>query len=385
MSQPQDKKRMPLFLMGFIISLILGFALAFLMALPSKAMAVPKTLEALRSISNKLVKTSVTHGAISSFYRPAFGRIMDADLSLQKNEPVFIVAFPEGARIYPQRIMVWHQVSNELFGKNSYAVTYCPITGTLAAYISKINGVDLFFDVQGSLFGGNTVLIDRNTGSLWLQGLGMAFEGPLTGRGLAKIPVFWTTWEAAKRFYKEAPVLSAPSGSRKAYGRDPYGNYLKQGTYYDDDLLAFPLEYTDLRIPYKSQVIGLEFTNARLAVEVAYIKKEGAVNFFLGDIPLLAVHDTKLDVIRIFNRQVWEKPSLFIKKDGKLMDIASKSAWDASTGVSLEGNMKGASMKQYYGIYSMWFNWYNLNPETFLIPGPGEVPKSVLHTDSLAE
>ncbi len=381
----QQKKRMSPFFIGFILSLAIGFILTFLLTLPSKAFAVPKSLEALSAISNKLVGTDVAHGAIGSFYRPAFIRMMDADLSLQPNEPVFVVAFPEGTRIYPQRIMVWHQVVNELMGKNAYAVTYCPITGSLATYKTSLDGIDLFFDVQGSLYGGNSVLIDRNTGSLWLQGLGMAFEGPLTGRGLAKVPVFWTTWGAAKRFYKDVPVLATPTKSRKAYGRDPYGNYLKTGTYYDNDTLAFPVEYSDLRLAYKAPVLGLEFNNYRLAVDIAYVKKQGAVNFFLGDVPLLAVHDRKLDVVRIFNRQVWDKPSLFIMQYGKLIDISSKSQWDFSTGVALEGNMKDASMAQYYGIYSMWFNWYNLNPETYLIPGPGEVPKDVLHLDSLAK
>ncbi len=381
----QHKKSLSPFFWGFVLSFALGCLLTFLFSFASEALAVPKSLEELSAISKKRIQTTVGHGGIGSFYRPTFGRMMDADLSLQPNEPVFVVAFPEGTRIYPQRIMVWHQVSNELMGHNAYAVTYCPITGTLAAYDSDLDGMDLFFDAHGDLYDGNTILIDRNTGSLWVQGLGMAFEGALTGRGLAKIPVFWTTWEAAKRFYKDVPVLATPSRSRKPYGRDPYGNYLKTNTYYDNDTLAYPVTYSDLRIPYKQPVLGLEFNEFRLAVDINYVKKEGAVNFFLGQIPLLAVHDKKLDVVRIFNRQVWEKPSLFIMQYGKLIDISSKSAWDASTGVSLEGNMKDASMQQYYGIYSMWFNWYNLNPETYLIPGPGEVPKSVLHLDTLAE
>ena len=40
--------------------------------------------------------------------------------------------------------------------------------------------------------------------------------------------------------------------------------------------------------------------------------------------------------------------------------------------------MQGASMKQSFGVYSMWFAWYSLNPETFVIPGPGEVPAELL-------
>ncbi len=359
------------------------FALWCTLILPAHALSIPRSMEELSNISNLLTKTSVPYGAITSFYRPIFGRMMDADLTMNAQEPVFIVLFPEGARIYPQRIMVWHQIANELFGEKAYAVTYCPITGTLAGYQSPLDGTALYFDVQGSLYGGNSVLIDRNTGSLWLQGTGMAFEGPLTGRGMAQIPVFWTTWDAAKKVFKDAPVLSAPSGSRKAYGRDPYGNYLKKGNYYDNDVLAYPVTYKDLRLPYKNEVIGLEFPDFRLAIDIAYIKKQGAVNFFLGSNPLLAVHDVKLDVIRVFNRHVWDKPSLFVLQYGKLVDIATKTIWDVATGKAIEGNMKDASMQQYFGIYSMWFNWFNLNPETQLIPGPGEVSKDVLHLDTL--
>ncbi len=347
------------------------------------ASAIPHSLEALKQIQNNLIETNVTHGAIGSLYRPTFGRMMDADLSLHKDDLVFIVEFPDGPRIYPQKIMVWHQVSNELMANVAYAVTYCPITGSLAAYKTTLDGTPLFFDVQGSLYGGNSVLIDRNTGSLWLQGLGIAFEGPLTGRGLPKLPVFWTTWEAAKRTYKDALVLSTPTNTRKAYGRDPYGSYLKEGTYYDNDTLAFPLRFTDLRLPYKDEVIGLEFNDFRLAIDIDYVKKQGLVNFFLGPMPLLAIHDTKLDVVRIFNRQVWEKPSLFVLDDGQLTDLESRTIWDPVTGRAVKGNMMGASMNQYYGVYSMWFNWYNINPETYLIPGPGEVSKDILHAKPL--
>ncbi len=365
-------------------SKILIFLLFIFCLLPKHAFSVPRTLEELSSISAQLHKTNVPYGAISSFYRPIFGRMMDADLTMSAQDPVFIVLFPEGARIYPQRIMVWHQVANEHFGQNAYAVTYCPITGTLVAYNSVLDGTALYFDVEGRLYGGNSVLIDRNTGSLWLQAIGMAFEGPLTGRGLAHIPVFWTTWEAAKKVFPDTPVLSAPSGSRKAYGRDPYGNYLKTGNYYDNDVLAYPVRYKDLRIPHKNEVIGLEFPNFRLAIDTDYVKKQGAVNFFLGPNALLAVHDMNLDVVRVYNRQVWDKPSLFVLQYGKLIDIATKSTWDVATGKALEGNMKDASMQQYFGIYSMWFSWFNFHPETALIPGPGEVSKDVLHLDTLS-
>ncbi len=78
------------------------------------------------------------------------------------------------------------------------------------AYNASMNGLNLIFDLEGRLYDGNSVLIDRNSGSLWLQETGMAFDGPLLGRGMPTIPVFWTTWGAARRVYPDAPAARQP-------------------------------------------------------------------------------------------------------------------------------------------------------------------------------
>ena len=364
--------------------LALSLLLALFLCLSwSTAQAIPKSPTDLQRITEKLLETSVTYGSIPSLYRPQYGRVMDADLAMDRNDPVFIVEFPTGPRIYPQRFMVWHMVVNELIDDRAYTVTYCPITGTLAAYDASMGGGNLLFDAEGRLYDGNAVLIDRNTGSLWLQLLGMAFDGPLRGRGMPLLPVYWTRWQAAKTVYPQAPVLAAPQGSRRPYARDPYGNYLKKNTYYDNDTLIYSVRFLDRRLPRKNPVLGLEVSGILLAVDISYVKKHGAVNFFLGETPLLAVYDAKLQVVRVFNRQIWAKPSLFVMQHGALTDIATNTRWDASSGRAVQGNMAGASMRQYFGIYSMWFAWYDQNPETILIPGPGEVPRDVLHTPPL--
>ena len=339
--------------------------------------ARPQNLRQLSEITNKLTETSVSYGAIPALYRPRYDRVQDADLNMSQEDVVFVVMLPGGPRIYPQRFMVWHQVVNELIDDVAYAVTYCPITGTLMAYNASMNGLNLIFDLEGRLYDGNSVLIDRNSGSLWLQETGMAFEGPLLGRGMPTIPVFWTTWGAARRVYPDAPVLAQPRGSRP-YGRDPYGSYLKKNTYYDNDILVYPVQRLDRRFARKTPMLCLEYENFLLAVDIAYVKKKGAVNFFLGPSALLAVHDPRLDVVRVYNRQIWAEPFLFVSQYGRLVDINTRSVWDPATGKALDGNMRGASMKQYFGGYSMWFAWYSLNPETLVIPGPGEVPADLL-------
>lgn len=357
---------------------LLGALLCLFWSLwPAPLAARPQNLQQLADITKKLTETNVSYGAIPSLYRPRYDRVQDADLSMSQNEVVFVVMLPNGPHLYPQRFMVWHQVVNELIDDMAYAVTYCPITGTLSAYNASMNGLNLIFDLEGRLYDGNSVLVDRNSGSLWLQETGMAFDGPLLGRGMPTIPVFWTTWGAARRVYPNAPVLAQPRGTRP-YGRDPYGSYLKKGTYYDNDILAYPVQHMDRRFPRKTVMLCLEYGEFLLAIDVAYVKKKGAVNFFLGPSALLAVHDPRLDVVRVFNRQIWAEPFLFVSQYGRLTDLNTRSLWDPATGQALEGNMRGASMKQTFGSYSMWFAWYSLNPETFVIPGPGEVPADLL-------
>ncbi len=345
--------------------------------LPPEAAARPRSLEELAAISGKLVDTGTEYGSIPSLYRPRYDRIQDANLSSSDDDIMFVVIFPDGPRIYPQRIMVWHQVVNEVIDDVAYTVTYCPISGTLMAYNAYLDGLNLIFDIEGRLYDGNSVLMDRNSGSLWLQETGMAFEGPLLGRGLPLLPVFWTTWGAAKRVYPDAPVLARPAGN-KPYGRDPYGSYHHSNSYYTNDRLIYPVQRVDRRFPRKTPMLCLEYEGYLLGIDVAYVKKKGAVNFFAGPHALLAAHDPKLDVIRVFNRRVWTEPFLFIPSYGKLMDLATRSIWDPGTGIALEGNMKGASMPQYYGGYSMWFSWYSINPETLVVPGEGDVPENLL-------
>ena len=354
--------------------------LMLIVCLP-QAQARPKSMEELAAIMGKLVETGVSYGAIPSLYRPRYDRVMDADLNTSAEEVVFVVMLPNGPHIYPQRFMVWHQVVNEVVDDVAYAITYCPTTGTLMVYNASMGGLNLIFDVEGRLYDGNSVLIDRNSGSLWLQETGMAFDGPLMGRGLPTVPVFWTNWGAARSVYPNAPVMGKPAGTRP-YGRDPYGNYLRKGNYYDNDRLIYPVQRMDKRFQRKANMLCLEYEGYLLAIDVAYVKKKGAVNFFAGPHALLATHDPKLNVVRVFNRQIWAEPFLFISRYGKLMDLKTRSIWDPATGAAVEGNMKGASMPEFFGGYSMWFAWYSINPETLTVPGPGVVPENLLSPDA---
>ncbi|MCH5276295.1 MAG: DUF3179 domain-containing protein [Desulfovibrionaceae bacterium] len=360
------------------------FALAALIVLasvmaPQFADAMPHTLKELRAMTDQLIKTGLVHGDIPSLNSPAFVEVREASMGLEANDPVFVVPLPDGVRIYPQKILVWHEVVNEVIKGEPFCISYCPLSGCLAVYAARANNQNLILDAEGRLFNSNAVLIDRNTGSLWSQMLGVAIDGPLTGTGLRILPCYWSNWGHAREFYSDAKVLQTPRGGWRNYNRDPYGSYLTPDNYYDDERILYPLTRLDSRLPAKTQILGLEIDNNFMAVDVNYIRKVKVANFYSGLTPLVAIYDSRLDVARVFERSVWEghSPALFVWQDGVLRDIQTRSEWDMD-GRCVRGNLEGASMEQKFGIYAFWFAWAAFNPETELVPGPTVVPDSAL-------
>ncbi len=342
------------------------------------ARALPKTPSELRAIFENLTETTVKHGDIPALFNPPTMNVIDASNAFEATEPMLLVAFPTGIRMYAQSILVWHEVVNETIKGRSYVVTYSPISGSFAAYDARVDNVSLLFDSEGRLYDNNSVLIDRNTGSLWLQLPGICFDGPLTGRGLKQIPVLWTDWAHARKAFPKAEVIGRPRGMQRTYGRDPYGSYQEKDSYYQNEYVYYPLSKgLDIRMAPKTPIMGIEKDTLSFAVDIGYVKEKGLVNFFLGPYPLLAVYDPTLGTVRVYDRTVWGEPALFRLEDGQIVDIDSQSRWNMD-GVAVAGNLKGASLEPLFGIYAFWFAWAAFYPDTIPVPGPTVVPDSAL-------
>lgn len=348
---------------------MLFFALcaAFFMTTGTASAAPPTTPEELRVLRDSLVRTKVTPDQIPALYRPRYVESIDATLSLEDPEPVFLVPLAGGLRVYPQRIMVWHEVINEMIDGTPYCITYSPITGVATAYRSRTGSKALNFGIDGRLLYGNSVLFDRETNSLWSQIYGMAFDGPLVGKALERIPLYRTTWQYAKAALPRAKVLSYPLGSRRPYGKDPYGSYLTKGNYYDDDRLLYALPSRDKRLPLKKRVLGIDFEGIRAAIDEEAVRKAGVSNLNLGITPLVAIHDRALDIIRVFDARMWGKPATFAIKDGKLVDRETGSTWTVE-GKATAGNLKDAVLTEVPATESMWFAWAAFQRDTLVLP-----------------
>ncbi len=102
-------------LLAFLsLLLALGTARAASLPIPPPP-PTPFSLDQLKEMWENRAKTGLGMDAIPALYRPDFLSVYDASLSMEPDELVFVVEYPTGlVRVYPQRIMVWHEVVNDV-------------------------------------------------------------------------------------------------------------------------------------------------------------------------------------------------------------------------------------------------------------------------------
>lgn len=358
------------------------------------------SLDDLRHLADRIQRTGITADRIPSLNQPRFLSISDASLSMDNDDIVFVVHFPDNlVRIYPRRILLWHEAVNDKLpgaegtapsgavpglpdaGNESYTITYSPLTGSVVAFRSLAGRYATTFGVSGNLLNGNSVLYDRISRSLWSQLMAVCLEGPMLGKRLQRIPVLWARWGGVKErygglqssFHGKAEVLSRATGHKRSYGKDPYGSYHSSGTYYNDNRLPFPVSYLDSRLPPKTPVLGLEADNAFGAIRKEAVKQAGVLNFTLGVVPLAAVYDEVINAVRVFDRRVGEhgEALTFAVFENKLVDEQSKSQWTAE-GLCIDGRFKERKLSQVIAVDAMWFAWAFFYRGTRIFPEPEE-------------
>ncbi|QZX98976.1 DUF3179 domain-containing protein [Halobaculum rubrum] len=161
------------------------------------------------------------------------------EVPLADDEVVFGYAGEADVKAYTQRVLVWHEITNDTLDGTPVAVTYCPLTGTAMGFERG----DTTLGVSGKLVNSNLVMYDRATDSRWPQVLATAVDGPREGDQLREVGLTWTTWGRWREAHPDTEVLTEDTGYAKRYGSDPYGNYNPTSGYYGGGRTLFsPLD-----------------------------------------------------------------------------------------------------------------------------------------------
>ena len=296
--------------------------------------------------------------------KPKYVPAAEAEKFLKPNDVVFGLDYQGTVKAYPQKILVWHEIVNDEIKAEKIAVTYCPLTGSAVAFRGRSrDGAMLTFGTSGKLVNSNLLMYDRQTDSQWPQILGMAIDGKSKGTVLDEIPLAWTHWSRWRARHPNTLVLSNDTGYFRSYGTDPYGSYEKLGTYYNSGGPLFPVMSTNDRFRPKDVVVGAKSSGRQMAIHKQMLRAKKLINTSLAGLPLAAVYDSDLDLVRLFVRQVKERPTNFGFENGRMADELTGSFWTAD-GRCIEGKMSGSQLQQHASYDVMWFAWYAFFPET---------------------
>lgn len=210
------------------------------------------------------------------------------------------------ARAYPTRILVWHEIVNDVIGDNAVAVTYCPLCGTGMVFDRKLNDAVLTFGVSGLLYRSDVLIYDRESESLWSQLAMKAVSGPATGQKLVWLPSEHLTWKAWREKYPHGQVLSTDTGHQRNYNADAYASYLAS------DETMFPVPQTRRELSNKTWVIGVILDGKAKAWPVDELPSDRIIEDSVGGKKVTVRYDAETRHPRITNSQGEHIPSVMV-------------------------------------------------------------------------
>jgi hypothetical protein len=155
-----------------------------------------------------------------ALFQPQFQSRREADLWLPDTARVLLVEIGGDVRVYPHRLMLRHEVVNDVVGGVPVFAAYCILSDLGAIYERTYGGHVFTFALSGftyndpAVFGGRDgfILWDRDTESLWWPLIGKAVSGPMKDIPLQIYDEStWasTSWATVKSRF-ENPLVLAP-------------------------------------------------------------------------------------------------------------------------------------------------------------------------------
>ena len=239
---------------------------------------------------------------------------------LSRRDRVIGVAQGEQALAYPLKILNYHEIINDRVGTVPVAVTYCPLCDSAAVFDRRTDNGEREFGVSGLLYNSNVLMYDRSpkAESLWSQVLAKGIAGPGAKMPLATLPLELTSWSEWKARHPQTLVVSDETGHQRDYNRDPYAGYFERAD------LMFPAEPTSDRLPVKERVLGV----------------------WVGDL------------FRAYPQSAFDRQKTRIEDNvsGKRLVLEYDPE---SRSIRVVESDKGVEW-----MYSLWFAWYAMHPET---------------------
>lgn len=258
------------------------------------------------SINKKeIVSGGLPRDGIPSIDRPKFIALKNVDY-LHDDDIVIGLVRGNTARAYPTRILVWHEIVNDVIGEDAVAVTYCPLCGTAMVFGRKIDGKVRSFGGSGLLYRSDVLMYDRESESLWSQLAMKAVSGPAVGMELTWLPSEYLTWKAWREKYPHGEVLSTDSGYARNYGGEAYASYSSS------EKTLFSVPHTREELSNKTWVIGVVIDGKAKAYPVSDLPTDNAIEDKVGSKQVIVRYDAEKRYPQITDPEGEQMPSVLV-------------------------------------------------------------------------
>jgi Protein of unknown function (DUF3179) len=209
---------------SFLVVLVLG-ALAVRADVDTWRQEWPRTDFSRHSIAyDEILSGGPPKDGIPAIDHPMFAPV-PAITDLAPGEPVISFETGAKARAYPLRILIWHEIVNDVVDGLPITVTWCPLCNSAVVFDRRVGDRVLSFGTTGKLRYSDLIMYDRQTESWWQQFVGECIVGSLIGTKLKMLPSRIESFERFRARFPDGRVLLPPQAGSRPYGRNPYAGY----------------------------------------------------------------------------------------------------------------------------------------------------------------
>jgi hypothetical protein len=267
-------------------------------------------------------------------------------------------------RAYPVSIMNYHEVINEDFASGEIMISYCPLTGSSAAWSRNLQGMSSSFGISKFVYNSNHLLYDRISNGHWLPLMYKCVNGELEGFETDLFNIIETTWENWKTTFPGSKVLLPPSGSSFTYSIDPYNDYR------NSDTLYYSVNPLNVMLPPKEKVHGI-IVNKRMKA-YRHISFGNSTTIFYDNfqgLSIVVVGDQSKHYVISFERRIPGGPELDFMPSYDAQNIIMRdnegNGYDIF-GLAVDGPRKGQILRPTQSISGYWFAVAAMYPDPIL-------------------
>jgi len=313
---------------------------------------------------------------IPSIDEPKFSTASEVQDWLGKDEPVVAYVDNDDARAYPLQILIYHEIVNDTVNDKPVTVTFCPLCNASIVFDRTIDGEILDFGTTGRLRNSDLIMYDRQSETWWQQFTGRGIIGKYNETKLTQLASQIVSFDTFRTTYPEGKILNRETGHTRSYGNNPYSGY--------DNINNSPFLYNgpkDKRLPPMERVLSLASADkTSLLIPTSKLVDTPVLNIAYNENPVVVIatstaasaldksnigESRKVPAAAAFSAELDGDVLTFEIKDGKLLDKASGSEWNAF-GQAISGPLADKALKQIDSGVHFAFAWLAFEPESIV-------------------